>query len=175
MILAGLLLIPFGIATLFGTISFAKENKRESEKKTKEANKLYKCSSCNKLARRYQVDLYKEAHGQKGCPHCKIAIQNTLEKWMYNMGRSLPEKCSSHIPKDKNCLIIVDTEDQWMETHPDCPKLSIKQFKDIKKTIQTIKKNKEDQAAHERFMKYNNLKTDFSWVDNLNKNQSGSV
>ncbi|MFS0643838.1 hypothetical protein [Siminovitchia sp. 179-K 8D1 HS] len=137
----------------------------ERQKELAHNNTLYECHSCSKLHRKYQFDLYKELHEKEACPHCEKEISYEEMRWL-QITTLAPEYKS--IIHHKFTIEKLIQEDKWMETHPDCPKLSAKQFKDIKKTIQTIRKNKEEQAAMDRFMEYNNLKTDLSWVDNLN-------
>lgn len=109
-------------------------------------NKLYQCNSCNKLFRKYQEELYIQAKGKDRnynyCPHCE----------------------------NRNYYKVVDEinkQPKWAKYHSDCPKISVWQHIKVKRTGRQLVKIRLSQEEQEFFEKYNNIKVDFRWLENL--------
>lgn len=103
-------------------------------------NKIYRCKSCRKLSREYQGRIYDEITGEKHrCPQC--------ERVSYR-----PEKIK---------------EEKWMNSHPDCPKISFLGCFKVRTTIKKIRKNKKLIASQKFFEEYNKIEVGFSWIENL--------
>ena len=121
---------------------YKKVNKRPSKSEIDKANMLYKCSnsSCKRLFREYQLNMYKARHLKLRCPHCE------------------ERNYSSTTLKDK-----------WTDTHPDCPKVSRTEYKNILKTISLLIRLRKEDEEQQRFEEYNKVKADYSWVKNLEK------
>lgn len=106
-------------------------------------NKIHQCDKCEKLSREYQQRIYKEVNGDERCPHC--------ERYMYGY----------------NSRKI--REEEWMNSHPDCPKISFLGCVKINKVIKEIRKNNKLLKSQQFFEEYNNIKVDFDWIKNLQK------
>lgn len=114
-------------------------------KKIKDRNSLYECTRCDRLFREYQRDLVRSAKGYESCPHC--------DQSRYGIGG-------------------INKPDKWMDSHTDCPKISIPSYIKILKAIKTVKKLRKEKEEIERFEKYNNLKADVDWIIKLQKDLS---
>lgn len=107
-------------------------------------NALHRCKLCDKLSRDYQVQLIEAADGEKKCPHCLAAYTNLR-------------------------TVLKAHQFNWMNHHPDCLLLEPKDAMMIKDRIELIAKSRADDLEVKEFLKYNELTTDMSWVENLNK------
>lgn len=106
-------------------------------------NKLYLCSQCNKLSRKYQREMYYKIKGSSRCPHCNITV---------SLNYSSESK-----------------QEKWMHSHPDCPKASFMQLLEINTTTDKIIANQKVIKSQEFYEKYNDIKADFSWIENLQR------
>lgn len=105
-------------------------------------NNLYKCGSCKKLYREYQKELYLATNESYRCPHCEERI-GAVERRV--------------------------TQKKWMETHPDCPKITEKKYRELKKTMKEIETHRQESKDIEYYQEYNKVEVDLQWVKNLNK------
>lgn len=108
-------------------------------------NKLYMCSECLRYSRHYQIDLAKASKvvtGWVGCPHCETS---------------------------EGQFQVIKNEDKWMESHPDCLKIPYKEINRIDNLISSIKQTKKEDQETQRFLDYNKLAKDVSWIENLHK------
>lgn len=109
-------------------------------------NKLYQCRKCDKLFRKYQEELYVQAKGRNRnydyCPHCET---------------NSPYRVADEINK----------QPKWAKYHSDCPKISAWQHIKVKRTGRQLVKIRLSQEEQEFFEKYNDIKVDFSWLENL--------
>lgn len=114
--------------------------------KLKEKNELFQCKKCDKLYRKYQEKLYIQAKGKgknyRYCPHCE-------NRSIYQAGREVKKR------------------PEWTSIHPDCPKINIIQQFKVKRTGKQLEKLRKCQEDQEFYEKYNDIKVDFSWVENL--------
>lgn len=153
-----LLVIIVTIGALIGTLYLTMLGHAQSENNRIDSlneayemsrfNRLYHCTACNRYSRHYQIRLVsasKNSTGWFGCPHCEDTDELINEVW---------------------------NEDKWMENHPDCIKVPRKEIKKIEKLIHTIKQAKEDDQETERFLAYNKLKHEVSWLENIHKELS---
>lgn len=106
-------------------------------------NTIQQCKNCKKLSREYQRKIYKEVNSGEKCPHC--------ERYMYSFDAK----------KIK--------EEEWMNNHPDCPKINFTGCFEINKTIKKIRENKKMVKSQQFFEEYNKIKVDFNWIENLQK------
>lgn len=119
-------------------------------------NHLYKHRNCDRLFRFYQLDLYHARHGEDKCPHCERKIDTY---------RSRFTPLDDTIYESKR---IKDTV-QWMNYHTDCPKLSWKERFKMLNTLSLMNKIALEQREIREFEKYNKLKVDLKWIENLTK------
>ena len=108
----------------------------------KERNSLRECTKCERLYRKYQMDLVKEAKESEDCPHCGRYIFSERK---------------------------VKSPDKWMDTHSDCPKINLISYVKILRAMKSVAKINKEKASIERFEKYNNLKVDVDWITKLQK------
>lgn len=108
-------------------------------------NRLYQCQNCDKLYRRYEIELYKSAHNVERCPHC--------------------EQGESYYRKNQERKDI----QKWMNIHPDCPKINWLDHMKIKDTMRKLKQNQIDMKHEKFYQEYNKFQVDLSWIENLQK------
>ncbi len=166
------LIIVFSAALAsFAVDIFKTQLYNDFEEEINKSNKLYKCDSCNKLFRLYQVDLIKAKTEKEKCPHCEKKIVDTLHSQLsiiFDKEAGLKSRDTQTTTTD------IRTEDSWMSTHPDCPKITNKKhYKAVKRLIETIKKDKENQEEFNRFMEYNKIKVESNWINKINKTEGG--
>ena len=121
----------------------------------KSRNILYKCNhdDCKRMYRNYQIDLLKAVKGEKlTCPHCGRTVKNPRNVWTI---------------VDKHTR--VPSEDKWMASHIDCPKISISGYFKIRKLIKNAERLKKEEAVQQRFEEYNELEPNMDWIRNLQK------
>lgn len=115
--------------------------------KFKDKNKLRQCKSCSKLFRKYQYTLYLKVKEKddyyKHCPHCEASSFGQYK--------------------------TIEKQPKWASTHPDCPKINSLQHFKIKRTIKKLERIRKIQEEQKFFEDYNNIKVDFSWLENLSK------
>lgn len=160
---------------IFKTGIFGRENLRLDY-----ANDLFKCKACGKLSRRYQHRMYQARHHTLACPHCEQSTVLVLggtppepptgpgARYLGTLGYHSPdyEDVAGYIGKP---FTEVKEIDSWMDTHADCPKIDYKSLKDVDKTIELIQNLQKEEKEMIRFEQYNNLKIDYKWIENLNK------
>lgn len=132
------------------------------------ANQLYICSECQKLSRRYQQTMYISRHGIAACPHCEQKINA-------NRYQELLSEHPYSSPKIPLQLARIPKEDSWMATHGDCPKITKQGHKEVQKTIILMKNLRAEEQEVERFKRYNKLEIDYSWIENLHKEEEKPV
>lgn len=151
------------LGTALGILHLATTwNKKRKKRKSDliKANYLFQCKNeeCKKFFRQYQMILYKEKFSEYKCPHCEMKLKavNAYRAHNYN---------------DNYFMVDDENIDPWMNTHPDCMLIKKKEHKNVLETIEILKKLKKDEAAQKRFEEYNKFKVDFSWIENLNKEE----
>lgn len=114
-------------------------------------NKLYVCeySTCQRFMRRYQIDLMAMKHGYHLCPHCMRSLSYSRIKNDYG--------------------VPVSDADEWVDTHRDCFKVTIRQFTKLKKSVREIQEYQQAEAVNDRFEQYEKRNPDTTWMDNLQK------
>lgn len=151
------LLLIIGIVIFIAAgIPYLIEKKQKRKTDLMKTNRLFRCKNeeCTRLFRQYQINLYKAKHSEYKCPHCekKLDAVNPYKTHHYS-----------------DTYYLVQQIDPWMDTHPDCPSLTKKTYKDVSKTFEVLRELKKQQEEQQRYEEYNKFELDFSWVNNLNK------
>jgi hypothetical protein len=129
--------------------------------------------------------MYQAKHHMLACPHCEentiLVIGGTppepprgpspVYRGMFGHYTNDHDEMAGYIGKT---LTEVKEIDSWMDTHADCPKIDYKSLKDVDKTILLIQNLQKEEKEMERFEKYNNLKIDYKWIENLQKEKNES-
>lgn len=119
----------------------------------KSRNELYKCKhqDCKRMYRKYQYELSTSLKETERCPHC---TKESYEFKGWNTSRY---------------FLKVVSEDKWMASHVDCPKINIRGYTKIRKLIKNAERLKKEEAVQQRFEEYNELEPNMDWIRNLQK------
>lgn len=132
--------------------------RRSKKEELDKLNTLYQCTKCKRFTRWYSASLaYLKETGQEitnlsqapsTCPHCK---------GVYGIKFDSLEPVPRYTRAQNILEIYEGKEYKWMETHPDCAKLTKQGYKEYKKGIKKAKEHLETIEDIESFQKYQQL------------------
>lgn len=111
-------------------------------------NVLMECKKCKRLFREYQRRFYKMTSEKENSDNCYYATCPHCER--------------------KSERREVENKD-WMTVHPDCPRITIVSYRRTFAGIKNLKKLRKQEKDMEYFERYNKMKVDYKWIDNLKK------
>lgn len=130
------LLLPFPYIALCikATKYFRKQKKAEQKEELKNANRLYRCTQCDKMIRSYQLDVLEAKEGySRNRLDCRYCSDGTLRKVIHAQ--------------------LVDSVLVFLKNHPECPEIDYAGYEKSLELIKSYDLERESKKSKEEIQK----------------------